>query len=125
MALRCNPAFVRLQLRSVGGGRRPDELGKNERHRGKRHDERRIDQDWKICSGHVLLTRSILSLISVLGRFLLLGVSYFSKSSSPARLVAFTTALMSVTRSFPSSSSRIPSMVQPAGVVTASFSSAG
>src|SRR6266404_305670 len=50
---------------------------------------------------------------------------YFSKRSSPARCVAFTTALISVTRSFPSSSSRMPSIVQPAGVVTASFSSAG
>jgi hypothetical protein len=51
--------------------------------------------------------------------------AYCSNSSSPARLVALTTALMSVTRSFPSSSSRMPSMVQPAGVVTASLSSAG
>src|SRR5882762_3641041 len=50
---------------------------------------------------------------------------YFSNSSSPARLVAFTTALISVTRSLPSSSSNIPSIVQPAGVVTASFSCAG
>ena len=41
------------------------------------------------------------------------------------RSVAFTTALISVTRSFPSSSSRMPSMVQPAGVVTASLSNAG
>src|SRR5260370_41646790 len=51
--------------------------------------------------------------------------AYFSKSSSQARLVAFTTALISVTRSLPSSNSRMPSMVQPAGVVTASLSSAG
>src|SRR5882762_1372204 len=43
---------------------------------------------------------------------------YFSNISSLARCVAFTTALMRVTRSLPSSSSRIPSMVQPAGVVT-------
>src|SRR5262249_25562191 len=50
---------------------------------------------------------------------------YFSNNNSPARLVAFTTALISVTRSFPSSSSRIPSIVHPAGVVTESFSSAG
>ena len=50
---------------------------------------------------------------------------YFSNSNSPARCVAFTTALISVTRSLPSSSSRMPSMVQPAGVVTASLSSAG
>src|SRR6266508_5469511 len=49
------------------------------------------------------------------------GLAYLSNSSSPARLVALTTALMSVTRSFPSSSSRMPSMVQPAGVVTASL----
>src|SRR5439155_1185118 len=41
--------------------------------------------------------------------------AYFSNSSSPARLVAFTTALMSVTRSLPSSNSIIPSMVHPAG----------
>src|SRR6266576_418486 len=47
------------------------------------------------------------------------GPVYFSKSNSPARLVAFTTALMSVTRSLPSSNSMIPSMVHPAGVVTA------
>src|SRR5580704_11255907 len=53
------------------------------------------------------------------------GGRYFSNSSSPARWVAFTTALISVTRNFPSSSSRMPSMVHPAGVVTASFSSAG
>jgi len=39
---------------------------------------------------------------------------YLSKRSSPARCVAFTTALMRVTRSFPSSSSMMPSMVQPA-----------
>jgi hypothetical protein len=51
--------------------------------------------------------------------------SHFSKSNSPARCVAFTTALISVTRNLPSSSSRMPSMVQPAGVVTASFNSAG
>jgi len=50
---------------------------------------------------------------------------YFSKSNSPARCVAFTTALISVTRSFPSSSSMMPSMVQPAGVVTESLSRAG
>ena len=54
-----------------------------------------------------------------------LASSHFSKSSSPARSVALTTALISVTRSFPSSSSRMPSIVQPAGVVTASFNSAG
>src|SRR5579885_949372 len=51
--------------------------------------------------------------------------NYFSNSSSPARSVAFTTALIKVTRSFPSSSSRMPSIVQPAGVVTASFNNAG
>src|SRR5262249_8034347 len=50
---------------------------------------------------------------------------HFSNNNSPALLVAFTTALISVTRSFPSSSSRIPSIVHPAGVVTESFSSAG
>ena len=38
---------------------------------------------------------------------------------------AFTTALISVTRSFPSSNSIMPSMVHPAGVVTASFNRAG
>jgi len=51
--------------------------------------------------------------------------AYFSNSNSPARLVAFTTALMRVTRSLPSSNSMMPSMVHPAGVVTASFKSAG
>src|SRR2546426_957959 len=45
------------------------------------------------------------------------SLAYFSNISSFARWVAFTTALMRVTRSFPSSSSRMPSMVQPAGVV--------
>ena len=48
-----------------------------------------------------------------------------SNMSCFARSVALTTALMSVTRSFPSSSSRIPSIVHPAGVVTASLRSAG
>ncbi len=47
------------------------------------------------------------------------------KASSFARCAAFTTALINVTRSLPSSNSIIPSTVQPAGVVTASFSSAG
>ena len=46
-------------------------------------------------------------------------------ANSLARCAAFTTALISVTRNFPSSSSMMPSMVQPAGVVTASLSSAG
>src|SRR2546426_2919316 len=46
-------------------------------------------------------------------------------TSSRARCVARTTALISVTRRPPSSSSSIPSMVQPAGVVTISFSLAG
>jgi len=41
-------------------------------------------------------------------------------TASPARSVALTTALIRVTRSLPSSSSRMPSMVHPAGVVTAS-----
>jgi hypothetical protein len=47
------------------------------------------------------------------------------KASSLALCAAFTTALMSVTRSLPSSSSIMASMVHPAGVVTASFSNAG
>jgi len=47
------------------------------------------------------------------------------KASSLARCAAFTTALIKVTRSFPSSNSMIASIVQPAGVVTASLSSAG
>src|ERR1035441_5813459 len=46
-------------------------------------------------------------------------------SNSLARCEALTTALMSVTRRPPSSSSRMPSTVQPAGVATASFSNAG
>src|SRR6187399_2521415 len=41
-------------------------------------------------------------------------------TSSRARTVAFTTALMRVVRRPPSSSSRMPSMVHPAGVVTTS-----
>ena len=46
-------------------------------------------------------------------------------TNSRARRVARSTALISVTRSPPSSSSRRPSTVQPAGVVTISFSFAG
>src|SRR5262249_32284751 len=46
-------------------------------------------------------------------------------TSSFARWVALTTALIKVTRRPPSSSSRIPSIVHPAGVVTMSFSFAG
>ena len=46
-------------------------------------------------------------------------------ASSLARCAAFTTALISVTRSFPSSSSMMASIVHPAGVVTASLSNAG
>ena len=46
-------------------------------------------------------------------------------ASSFALCAALTTALMSVTRNLPSSSSRMPSMVHPAGVVTASFKRAG
>ena len=46
-------------------------------------------------------------------------------ASSFARWVARFTALINVTRRPPSSSSRMPSTVHPAGVVTASFSSAG
>ena len=42
-----------------------------------------------------------------------------------ARWVARLTALMRVTRRPPSSSSRMPSTAQPAGVVTASLSRAG
>ena len=49
----------------------------------------------------------------------------YENASSLARCTAFTTALISVTRSLPSSSSMMPSIVHPAGVVTASFSSAG
>jgi len=46
-------------------------------------------------------------------------------ANSFALCVARITALINVTRSPPSSSSRIPSMVHPAGVVTSSLSSAG
>ena len=49
----------------------------------------------------------------------------YPAASSFARCVARITALISVTRRPPSSSSRMPSTVQPAGVVTASLSSAG
>lgn len=49
----------------------------------------------------------------------------YENANSLARWTAFTTALIKVTRNFPSSSSMMPSMVHPAGVVTASFSSAG
>jgi hypothetical protein len=53
------------------------------------------------------------------------GMGGYPNASSLARCAAFTTALIRVTRNFPSSSSMIASIVQPAGVVTASFSSAG
>ncbi len=46
-------------------------------------------------------------------------------TSSFARWVARTTAFINVTRNPPSSNSSIPSIVQPAGVVTMSFSLAG
>ena len=46
-------------------------------------------------------------------------------ANSLARCAAFTTALIRVTRSLPSSSSMMASMVQPAGVVTASLRRAG
>src|SRR6185437_3880819 len=49
----------------------------------------------------------------------------YPAASSLARIVARLTALMSVTRKPPASSSRMPSTVQPAGVVTWSLSSAG
>jgi hypothetical protein len=49
----------------------------------------------------------------------------YENANSLARCTAFTTALIKVTRSLPSSSSMIPSIVHPAGVVTASFNSAG
>src|SRR5580704_3206769 len=52
-------------------------------------------------------------------------VALYPLASSLARCVARFTALISVTRKPPSSSSRMPSTVHPAGVVTASFSSAG
>ena len=51
--------------------------------------------------------------------------SYSANISSLARCAALTTALIKVTRNLPSSSSRMPSMVHPAGVVTSSFSNAG
>jgi len=55
-----------------------------------------------------------------------LGKQYpYTAASCLALSVARITALISVTRKPPSSSSRMPSMVQPAGVVTASFSRAG
>lgn len=50
---------------------------------------------------------------------------YSANMSSLARWAALTTALIRVTRNLPSSSSRMPSIVHPAGVVTSSFSSAG
>lgn len=53
------------------------------------------------------------------------GAENYWAASSLARAVARITALISVTRRPPSSSSRMPSIVHPAGVVTASFSSAG
>jgi len=53
------------------------------------------------------------------------GPCFYPAANCLARSVARITALISVTRSPPSSSSRIPSIVHPAGVVTASFSSAG
>ena len=47
------------------------------------------------------------------------------RARAPARSVARLTALIRVTRRPPSSSSRMPSTVQPAGVVTSSLRSAG
>ena len=55
----------------------------------------------------------------------LLPVSSHPAANCFARSVARITALISVTRNPPSSNSRMPSIVHPAGVVTASLSSAG
>lgn len=49
----------------------------------------------------------------------------YPSANSFALCAAFTTALINVTRSLPSSNSMIASIVQPAGVVTASFNKAG
>src|SRR5437588_1369482 len=78
MALRSNPALVRFQLRARRSGRRPDQLRKNERHRGKRHNERRINQDGEIGTGHTNLTHSILSFFSILVSCLLLEEQFAS-----------------------------------------------
>ena len=53
------------------------------------------------------------------------SLSFHPAANCRARSVARITALISVTRNPPSSNSRMPSIVHPAGVVTASFSSAG
>src|SRR6266851_2217071 len=119
IALRRDSALIGLQLRAQRRGCRPNELCQDQCYRGKRDHQRRVNQHRNVRALHHSLTRSILPPFSIL------VLAYFSNSNSPARLVAFTTALMSVTRSLPSSNSIIPSMVHPAGVVTASFSSAG
>src|SRR5882762_6963717 len=120
VSFRRDPAFVRLQFCADARRRWANELRHKERHCRKRDHQSRINQYREVLVRHGPLTRSILPSIRTQAT-----TRYFSNSSSPARLVAFTTALISVTRSFPSSSSRMPSIVQPAGVVTASFSNAG
>ena len=50
---------------------------------------------------------------------------YLPEASSPARRLATSTARDRTLRIRPSSSARIPAMVQPAGVVTSSLSAAG
>src|SRR6267142_1004993 len=119
IALRRDSALIGFELRADGGGGRPNKLCQDQSYRGKGNYQHRVNQDRNVRALHRFLTRSILPPLSIL------RPAYFSKSSSPARLVAFTTALINVTRSFPSSNSMIPSMVHPAGVVTASFSRAG
>ncbi len=85
-----------------------------------------------LCAFHLVLSRQICR-FTRLSALVKINICPFEPScdcaqpaaNCRARSVARITALISVTRSPPSSSSRMPSMVQPAGVVTASFSSAG
>src|SRR6266478_3816868 len=120
VSFRLDPAFVGLQFCADARGGGANQLGHKERHSGKRDHQCRINQYRKVLVRHGPLTRSILPSIRTQAT-----IRYFSNNSSTARLVASTTALISVTPSLPSYSSRIPSIVHPAGVVTASFSKAG
>src|SRR5438876_1517974 len=120
VSFRRDPAFIRLQFCADVRGRGANELCRNERHCRKRDHQCRINQYREVLVRHGPLTRSILPSIRTQAT-----TRYFSNSSSPARLVAFSTALFKVTRSLPSSTSRIPSIVQPAAVVPASLSKPG
>src|SRR5216684_3227644 len=64
IALRWNSALIGLQLRPERRGCRPNKLCKNQRHRGKRNHQHRVDQHRNVCALHRSLTRSILPPLS-------------------------------------------------------------